>query len=327
MHNKRSVNIVIIFGVLTTFIIIQSFNVNRRNSKKLVPVKVQKDTETVFEQLNYYSIENSRPVLNLNADELKIVNSDFLYFLKPQGYMLNKDEKRVNYKADKGSYDSTKKHLNLQGAVSLENEKGKHNSDKLFYNGTKKYVEARGKVSSLMKDLKTKDTISIKSQYMNSWLSEGRSHFVGGVRGKVERKRSYEESFRFAAEDLVLNQPKSLVQLAKSVKLDRNNYHLESEKADIFLENFNKKLKYYVLYDDIKLVEQLVLRNGERSVRKAFSEKLEGYMSEAKVVLSGAPRVESGSDLIKGYQITLRENVELVEVDDSQSSFQLKRKE
>ena len=46
-----------------------------------------------------------------------------------------------------------------------------------------------------------------------------------------------------------------------------------------------------------------------------------------KILLSGAPRVEQGDDIIKGYQITLRENVEMVEVDDSQSSFSLKRNE
>ena len=80
-----------------------------------------------------------------------------------------------------------------------------------------------------------------------------------------------------------------------------------------------------MLYDDIKLVEKLKLDDGTTSTRKAYSEKLEGYMREAKIVLTGAPRVEQGSDLIQGYQITLRENVELVEVDDSQTSFTIKR--
>ena len=48
-------------------------------------------------------------------------------------------------------------------------------------------------------------------------------------------------------------------------------------------------------------------------------------MREAKIVLTGAPRVEQDQDVIKGYQITLRENVELVEVDDSQTSFKINR--
>jgi lipopolysaccharide export system protein LptA len=326
MYNKKSVNIILVFGVFTLLIIFQSFNVNRINAQKKNTLVVQKDSETVFNKLNYYSVENSKPQLNINADLLKIINSKLLYFTKPVGFLVKEDEEKIKYQADKGSYRVSEKILDLEGLVTLVSSKGEHSSDKLYFDGVKKYIEASGEVSSVMNDVKTSDRIIIESNSMKSWMEEGRSLFVGDVRGKVSRKRIYEESFDFRSEKLELNQLKSLVRLSKSVKLDRNNYHLEAEKAEIFLENFNKKLKYYVLYDDIKLVEKLKLRNGKSSLRKAFSEKLEGYMSEAKVVLSGAPRVESGSDLIKGYQITLRENVELVEVDDSQSSFELKRK-
>jgi LPS export ABC transporter protein LptC len=326
MYNKKSVNIILVFGLFTLWIVFQSFNVIRKNSKQKDPLVVQKDSETIFNNLNYFSIENSKPVLNLNADLLKIINSKQLYFTKPEGFLLNKDKKQINYQANKGSYNVTKKVLDLQGAVVLKSEKGDHKSSKLHFDGSRNYLEASGEVNSVMNDLKTSDQIIIESDWMNSWMDEGRSLFNGNVKGRVSRKRVYEQSFKFSSEKLELNRLKSLVTLTTSVTLDRNKYHLEAEKAEIFLENFNKKLKYYVLYDDIKLVEKLKLLNGESSKRYAFSEKLEGYMSEAKVVLSGAPRVESGSDVIKGYQITLRENVELVEVDDSQSSFELKRK-
>jgi len=79
------------------------------------------------------------------------------------------------------------------------------------------------------------------------------------------------------------------------------------------------------MYDDIKLEEKLKTRQGGSQVRRAFAEKLEGFISDGKLVLSGAPRVEQGRDIIKGYQITLRENTEIVEVDDSQSSFRFKK--
>jgi lipopolysaccharide export system protein LptA len=60
--------------------------------------------------------------------------------------------------------------------------------------------------------------------------------------------------------------------------------------------------------------------------RKAFAERLEGFGREQKMVLSGAPRVEMGKDVIKGYRITIRENVDLVEVDDAMSDVQVKKK-
>ncbi len=91
-----------------------------------------------------------------------------------------------------------------------------------------------------------------------------------------------------------------MINLSDNVYLERNNYNLRAQRADIYLENFNKKLKYYVLYDDIKLVEELTLPNGTKQTRKAYSEKLEGYMSQGKIVLTGAPSVEQGDDLIKG---------------------------
>ena len=75
----------------------------------------------------------------------------------------------------------------------------------------------------------------------------------------------------------------------------------------------------------MKLEEKLVIPGKKPQLRKAYSEKLEGHQRSAKVILTGAPRVEQGEDIIQGYQITLRENVELVEVDDAQSSFNLKK--
>jgi LPS export ABC transporter protein LptC/lipopolysaccharide transport protein LptA len=325
MVNKKSLNIIVIFGVLTAVVFFQSFNVSRKKQATQIPIDIERDQETEFINLKYFSVEDSKPALNINADVLKMINNKDLNFQNPQGFLFNENGEKLTYDANFGSYLGDKRELSLSGDVSVKNAKGSHESDRLFYDGKKKFFEATGKVKSVMNDLLTRDSIIVESRSMYSWMNEGKSVFNGDVVGKVKRRRIYEESFDFMADQLELNQLNSLVTLSNNVKLDRNNYHLEARKAEIFLENYNKKLKYYVLYDDIKLVERLELRNGKTQLRRAYSEKLEGYMSEAKVVLSGAPRVEQGNDLIKGYQITLRENVELVEVDDSQSSFELKR--
>ena len=326
MYNKKSVNTLIIFAIFTLIIIFQSFTVKRIGSKALENVRVQKDQESEFFGLNYYAIDGERKVLSVNASILKIINEKNLYFSEPEGFVLNNKDEKVSYSASKGSFLTDKKALNLEGDVILVNAKSEHKSDSLFYDGQSRIIKADGNVNSKVVDPKTADKILIKASKMSAWLNEGKSVFTGSVVGKVKRKRIYEESFDFKSEKIEVNQLKSLVKLSNNVKLHRGNYNLSAGKAEIFLGNYNKKLKYYVLYDDIKLVEKLDLRNGRKQQRRAYSEKLEGYMSEAKVVLSGAPRVQQGNDLIKGYQITLRENVEIVEVDDSQSSFELKRK-
>jgi lipopolysaccharide transport protein LptA len=325
MYNKRSVNIVIIFIVFTVLIVFQAFNVKRLYSGSGGHLDVEKDQETKFEGLRYFSVEKGSPAISLNASDLKIVNNNDLYFDDPTGYIFNSSAEKVNYKAVSGSFIAKSKELKLNGSVVLTTKTASHESQKVYYNGIKKYLEATGEVKSNMLDIQTRDKIKITSNYLSSWMDEKRSLYLGDVKGLVRRRRIYEESFNFTADRVELNQLKSLVLLSDNVTLDRNNYHLEAQKAEIFLENYNKKLKYYVLYDDIKLEEKLELSSGQSQLRRAYSEKLEGYMAEAKIVLSGAPRVEQGEDLIKGYQITLRENVELVEVDDSQSSFELNK--
>lgn len=326
MYNKRSVNIIIIFSIFTLLLIYQALNVKQMYSNQVNKLEIEKDQETEFSGLEYFALDNRKPAISLTANDLKIVNNNDLYFNNPVGFLFNNKAERLDYKAKNGSFIAEKKELKLNGEVILKTATDEFKSEKVYYNGFKKYLEASGDVNSIMLDSITRDEIRVSSQYLNSWLDEKRTLFLGDVKGLVKRKRVYEESFNFTANRMDLNQLESLVVLSENVNLDRNNYHLEAEKAEIFLENYNKKLKYYVLYDDIKLVEKLTLSNGQVQKRRAYSEKLEGYMAEAKVVLSGAPRVEQGDDLIKGYQITLRENVELVEVDDSQSSFDLKRK-
>ena len=76
--------------------------------------------------------------------------------------------------------------------------------------------------------------------------------------------------------------------------------------------------------DDVKMSEKMETREGIQT-RQAFAERLEGFGREQKMVLSGAPRVEMGKDVIKGYRITIRENVDLIEVDDAMSDVQVKR--
>ena len=118
---------------------------------------------------------------------------------------------------------------------------------------------------------------------------------------------------------------KSLVNLEGDVFLIKQQLKANSRRGEIFLENYNKKLKYFVLYDDVKVVEKVMLEgiNSSSFDRRAFSEKLEGMMSEGRIILTGYPKVFQQGDVIKGNRITLRENNEVVEVDDANTNFRL----
>ena len=68
----------------------------------------------------------------------------------------------------------------------------------------------------------------------------------------------------------------------------------KSLKGQIFLENYNKKLKYFVLSDDV-VVNEKVMLGRELMERRALAEKLEGFMSKNLLIL-GNPRVIQQDD-------------------------------
>jgi lipopolysaccharide export system protein LptA len=113
------------------------------------------------------------------------------------------------------------------------------------------------------------------------------------------------------------------IDLLEKVRLKKQQLKARSRRGEVYLENFNKKLKYFVLFDDVKVTEKVML-DGSSFERKAFAETLEGFTAEEKIVLTGYPKVFQMRDTIKGNKIVLRENNEVIEVDDANTNFQLK---
>lgn len=303
----------------------QNVKKNKESFSDLLDVEII--DESIFKDMIYYSLENNRKNINMTSDHLTIINEKSFFFENTVGSFFDEKNKETQFETINGKYDSEKQVLSFEEGVELTTSDADYKADELLLDQKNQKLMAKGNVESHLRDLKTDDELKIKSTSMKSDLEKKITYFHGSVEGELKRKRRYEGGFDFSSEEMELNQPESLIKLSKGSKLHRNNYDVEAQKAEIFLENYNKRLKYYVLYDDIKFVEKLELKSGQTKQRKAYAEKMEGFIAEAKIILSGAPRVEQDGDLLKGYQITLRENVEFVEVDDSQSSFQLNKKE
>lgn len=326
MINVRSTLIVIFFLLLSATVLFVALDVKNKQEAYSDLLDVELIDEAIFQKMNYYSISDGKKYLNLTSENLKVINQSDFVFNSTIGEVYNKKGEITQFKASAGKYFSNSKELNLIDDIEFKTVDAQYVADVLNLNQLKNLLNATGDVKAQLLDPQTQDKIIISSSEMKSELDTKIIHFKGNIKGSLQRRRRYEGGFTFTSESMSLNQLESQILLSKDVKLRRNNYDVEAQKAEIFLENYNKRLKYYVLYDDIKFVEKLKLKSGASRTRRAFAEKMEGFMSQGKIILSGAPRVEQGDDLIKGYQITLRENVELVEVDDSQSSFQLERK-
>lgn len=324
MQNTRSNLVIVTFSVLCLIIALFSLSEQRRESEVENLAKINSVEEIKFIDVSYFKLQARIPSIELQSSELTIINESLLNFISPFGKIIN-SKREISYTANSGEMNQNTKVLTLNGDVVLEEETSKYTSDNLEYFGATEQLMAKGNVHSVVVDEKSGDRIDIRSESLDSMLKTKILTLTGEVKGVIERKRRYQGKMDFSAQNVEVNSLESVIKLSNDVKMHRNNYYLSAGNAEIFLENYNKKLKYYVLYDDVKLEEKLNLQGSKDRMRRAYAERLVAHQKTGKIILSGAPRVEQGTDVIKGYQITLRENVELVEVDDSKSSFNLKR--
>ncbi|HLW56224.1 MAG TPA: LptA/OstA family protein [Bacteriovoracaceae bacterium] len=294
--------------------------VERRNAAPLA----KEQTEVV--NLDYFNIKQGKPVLSLKADEMKSLGEESAYFVGPHGiYYYQNHERTLKYRAEEAFYEKEKAFLRLLGSVELIDDQGVYQGKKLTYFFEQDMIEGVEGIHFDGVDPQTKDKFKIQSLKVNAYPQQKISQFEGDVRGKVTPQKKYQPPMDFNSSYLKLNENKSQASLWGGVRIKRGNYLITGGNAELFFQNYNKNLKYFVLNDDVKVTE--TLRTPEGIVqRRSFSESLEGFGSDKKMVLSGAPRVEQGKDVIKGYRITIRENAELIEVDDAMSDVQVKRK-
>ena len=286
----------------------------------------KQNQESFFKNAEYFFLKDFKKSLTLTADEMAIDSSTGKsVFLVPRGIAYTGDEKPIRYKGKTGLLKEGKEELTLEGDVLMDVELSSYRADKLEYNIVKDELISTGNVHTFSKSKKTGDEIEIKADSSVSYPKSEKSQYTGSVRGKILRKRAYEENVLFNSNKLDLDMVKHQIDLIEDVSLKKQAFTAEAFRGEIFLENYNKRLKYFVLYDDVKVVETISPSDGSASfTRRAFSEKLEGIVSEGKIILTGAPKVYQHKDVIKGNKIVLRENNEVVEVDDANTKFDLK---
>lgn len=280
---------------------------------------------TEIEKLDYFHLKAGVPEMSLAAEKMRSMGEEIAEFTGPNGvYNYKEKNELISYRADQGSYKKRKEVLSMNGDVVITAKDGMYHADEMDYFFKKDLVRGKGNIQFEADDPKSYDHIKITSKKMEASPYQKLSKFQGDVNGEIIRKKKYEGKMDFSSDQFILEGNQSLAHLEGDVRMKRGTYVVTSGKADIYLENYNKSLKYFVLNDDVKVTSKIQTPEGIQE-RKAFSERLEGFGAEQKMVLSGAPRVEMGKDVIKGYRITIRENVEMIEVDDAMSDVQLKK--
>ncbi|MBF0206649.1 MAG: hypothetical protein HQK53_07145 [Oligoflexia bacterium] len=313
----------------------------------------------VFYRAYYYLRDVEKPSLFLNARVLTLEKgfsgkgaggvggasggvggAGKAIFEYPRGVAYDSKLQKMSYTANSGYALIDSNDIFLEGNVTLSDDLSEINARTASYVAAKDYFVAEQQVKSKTLIQKTKDKLFVDADKAISWPSQKLVHYIGRVVGRIDRARPYEPGINFTCEQLNADANTLYVELLNNVYIKRENLEARSLRGEIFLENYNKKLKYYVLYDDVRVVDKIYPNNtgntsnspggsgGPPQVfieRRAYSEKLEGIVKEEKIVLTGYPKLIQEKDIIKGNKITFYEKSEVVEVDDSSSSFILKK--
>lgn len=282
------------------------------------------DSQSYFYRMRYY-MAKELPSFHLDAEELSMNSAtQENYFLSPAGSVYDEDGNVFRYRAQKGKLLKNINELSLTGEVWINHLDSKVNANFIVYDINRDKIVATGDVLSVSENRQKLETLEIRALILTSWPKKRNALYEGGVKGKILRKRPYEEDIFFESETLSADMNKQLMILNKDVLLQKPRMKAKSVKGYIYLENYNKELKYFELFDDVSVEEKVVLDGNDSFIRKAFGEKLEGHQNSGTIILTGYPRVYQREDVIKGNRIQLRENNEVVEVDDADSNIKLR---
>jgi lipopolysaccharide export system protein LptA len=284
--------------------------------------------ESFFTNVTYYSVEKSKPFLEFESNELSISSTDGIVIgFNPNGavYRYDKDNtplEPILFQAKNSRSLMKKKEIFLENEVEIKMTNTNLKADKVSILDNGELLYANNNVKTLSTSETTNDQIFVDSKFAMYRPKDQFFEYKDNVKGLIKRKREYEESMSFTTDLLTIDAPKSLAQMKGNVSFKKENLDAFANSGEVFLENYNKRLKYYALYDDVRLQERL-LQKGKPLLRKAFSEKLEGLISDKKIILTGLPKVFQDKDIIKGNRIIIKENVETVEVDDANTNITL----
>jgi lipopolysaccharide transport protein LptA len=331
MYEARQIFLIVTFILVCLYVtsvgLIGMKSQESFSKNSIVKESVSEDQISYFKNLTYFVLKDNKPQLKLDAIELEYLSSpngkNLVLFLKPKGHTYSGDGLPVFYQGKKGKYTNAPDMLILEDNVFLQNENSKLTSTKLKYDFVKEEINGIGEVKTDSISMETGDKIKVESNQVYFYPQKKLSLYEGKVKGIIKRKRKYEDNINFKSDKLKMSLIKQRIDLNGNVYLRKKNLKAWGKKGEIFLKNYNKRLKYFTLFDDVKIVEKLLIK-GSYITRKAFGEKLEGFPSHEKLVLTGYPKVFQQGDVIRGNKITLRENTEVVEVDDANTKFKLK---
>lgn len=282
---------------------------------------IMEDLQKV-EVLQFYSLKDFKRNFYLDAYYLETKKNFYLFdFINPKGFFIDKkDESKItHFSSQKLHYNKENNISNFKGDVEIKRDLMKINCQIGTYWTDTEIFYCRERVEVYANQVKTRDEVTINSNDIKAFFAQKYSLHKGNVSGVIKRPLLHEPPIHFTTDNLSFFYEQNQANLDGSVHVTHGEYDVKSHKGEILIENYNKKLKYFD-FDDEVVVEQKS-RKIPGGKRLAYAEKMQGVRSEGTVVLTGAPMVVQGKDIIKGNKITLRQGASLIEVDDATSNL------
>lgn len=272
------------------------------------------------ELVQYYLLKDKRPSVYIDGYYVEIkdnfnifdfVNPSAIYYGEKEGHLRSL---RAKYFKDKGE-------LTLNGDIQATYVPFYFECQNAYFSMPAQLFHCSDTSFVLTTDEKTKDQVHVHADKSTTYIAEKYSIHENHVNGKVVRRLPFEPDTDFSGDKLSLFELLSRVDLEGHVQVTHGEFKIDARKSQIFLENFNKTLKYFTFHDDVVVNQTFKDPKGHLVERFAYAEMVEGIRSEGKIILTGAPRVVQGQDIVKGNKITLRQGAGVIEVDDAISSL------
>lgn len=321
MFHLSSIATIFVYFAICAFLVGQSLFIPKPSKKGKGQTK-NKAIVHEFESAQYFQKKKNISQAQLLSKEL--VMSDYVVKVRsPEGDVFPSENEKLHYKAEYAEYIKSRSSILLKGNVDIKHLQGDMTCDQGYLLLDKEFAQCRHNVKSNLFDLDNGDQLKVNADIVKMWFQTGRAKYQGHVKGKVLRKFSYEPGLDFDSENLTFYRSDLSAEFEGEVHFNYQGVKSRSGRAELYLENYNKELKYYVLYDDIEVEQNVTDAKGNKITRKAYSEILEAFNQQRKVVLKGAPRVVQGLDTTRGYKITLFLDREIMEVDNSSSVIKI----
>lgn len=278
--------------------------------------------ESYFREVSCHTVRGGQKRLWVESRELmRSVTGGQTLFFGPRGEIFPQE---LSFQSERGILRGDGRELLLESGVRFSRDGLDLSGNKAHYLMEVDEMRLEGAVEGSAFSAASGDTLLVQADQVKIWPEAKKSLYKGNVRGRIERHRKYEKGLRFGSRELLADMNLLQLKLDGKVEVIRPRVLARGRRGEIYLKNYNKKLKYFVLYDDVEVTERVERGRNAPYNRKAHGEKLEGLPRENKIILTGYPRVYQQGDVIRGNRITLRENTEVVEVDDANTNFLLR---